>query len=59
MDWQRKCLQVSSFLHKSVKNIDTPNHLQETINNGDTSPTADLPAIALNPQKRAAIDSKK
>ena len=38
--------------------INTPNHLLVTINKGEISPTADLPAIALNPQKRAAKVNK-
>ena len=41
-----------------VRIIRTPNHLEETINKGETSPTADLPAIALKPQNRAANDNK-
>ena len=39
------------FLHKKVNIIETNNHLRLTINNGETSPTAALPAIVLNAQK--------
>ena len=36
---------------KKFKIIETNNHLRLTINNGETSPTAALPAIVLNAQK--------
>ena len=39
------------FLHKNDNIIETNNHLRLTINNGETSPTAALPAIVLNAQK--------
>ena len=52
------CCKIS-LLQINVKITKTPNHLLVTINKGEISPTADLPAIALNPQKRAAIIKKK
>jgi hypothetical protein len=42
-----------------VSIIETKNHLTLTINRGDTSPTAALPAIVLKAQKRdVSINNK-
>jgi hypothetical protein len=49
----------NSFLHIMVRIIETKNHLKLTINRGDTSPTAALPAIVLKAQKRdVSINNK-
>ena len=49
----------NSFLHIIVRIIETKNHLILTMNSGDTSPTAALPAIVLKAQKRdVSINNK-
>ncbi len=42
-----------------VKIRDTKNHLTLTINNGDTSPTAPLPAIVLKVQNNEVNVNRK
>ena len=56
-----KTFQVSnnSFLHKKVNKIDTKNHLMLTTSNGETSPTAALPAIVLKAQNNEVKVNKK
>ena len=54
-------LQVSInwFLHKIDKIIETKNHLTLTINKGETSPTAALPATVLKAQNIDVSVSRK